>query len=128
MKANFWDNRILEPPEPCSNTIRSNTELLSLDNALNRSGIYPVLDTAKNVTCLAPNTAAFTKAGNPDKSLSQTDLIVALTFHTLPQPIYSEFITDGLTFKSLANLTVRVTQNSSGTWFNDAKLIQQNIL
>jgi len=121
-------HRVLEPPRPCSNTIRGINELESLDRALNRSGIWPVLNASPNVTCLAPNKAAFEAAGSPDSKLDQADLISALTFHTLPQPLYTNFLKDGMEIKSLANLTVRISVNDSGTYFNDAKVVRLNVL
>jgi uncharacterized surface protein with fasciclin (FAS1) repeats len=64
---------------PCSATIRSvSAALASLDNALNRSGLYPALDTSPNVTCLAPTSAAFKAAGSPDASLDAKPLGDAL--------------------------------------------------
>ncbi len=64
---------------PCSNTIRTlSSSLNGLDNALNRSGLYPVLDTSPNVTCLAPNNEAFKSAGSPEASLNQSALSSAL--------------------------------------------------
>ncbi len=64
---------------PCSNTIRTLSGSLSgLDHALNRSGLWATLDHSTNVTCLAPNDAAFQLAGSPDASLNQTALNGAL--------------------------------------------------
>jgi uncharacterized surface protein with fasciclin (FAS1) repeats len=77
---------------------------------------------------LAPNTEAFTKAGNPQDNLPQQQLQEALLFHTLPQPLYSNYLQDGDEIQSLGNLTVHITVNSSGIWFNDAKVISPNVL
>jgi hypothetical protein len=64
---------------PCSATIKSTSDVLrSLDSALIKSGLYPALDTAPNVTCLAPSTRAFGNAGNPEIQLNSTDLGGAL--------------------------------------------------
>jgi transforming growth factor-beta-induced protein len=80
------------------------------------------------VTCLAPNTNAFAAAGNPQTALEQSKLQQALLFHTLPQPLYSNYLVDGQEIMSAANLTVRITVNDSGIWFNDAKVISPNVL
>ena len=69
---------MLSPPQPCSTTIGSQQSLSSLDNALKRSGLYPVLDHAPNVTCLAPDTSAFKAAGSPDATLPPDTLGGAL--------------------------------------------------
>jgi transforming growth factor-beta-induced protein len=120
---------VLSPPAPCSRTIRTLGSTLSgLDDALNKTGLYPTLDHAPNVTCLAPNTNAFTNAGNPQTVLNASELSGALLYHTLPMPLYTSFLTDGQEITSLANLTVRVTVNDSGIWFNDAKVIGENVL
>jgi len=120
---------VLIPPQPCSATIRNVTsELSALDSALNKTGLYPTLDSAPNVTCLAPSTSAFNDAGNPQNTLNNTELSTALFYHTLPMPLYTEFLTDGMTITSLANLTVTVRVNDSGIWFNDAKVIGENVL
>lgn len=121
-------NSVLVPPAPCSNTIRPHAELSALDTALNRSGLYPTLDHAPNVTCLAPNTKAFAAAGDPQNSLAQEALSTALLFHTLPMPLYTNFLVDGQELTSLANLTVKISVNSSGTYFNDARVLEQNVL
>jgi uncharacterized surface protein with fasciclin (FAS1) repeats len=64
---------------PCSTTIRGIADnLKALDNALNRSGLYPALDTSPNVTCLAPSSEAFKNAGNPDSALEPSVLQGAL--------------------------------------------------
>jgi transforming growth factor-beta-induced protein len=77
-------DKVLIPPMPCSTTIQSpetvdaSSKLKALDDALVKTQLYPALDTAKNVTCLAPSTNAFQAAGNPQESLNSTDLTQAL--------------------------------------------------
>jgi transforming growth factor-beta-induced protein len=119
---------ILQPPLPCSRTIRPVEQLSALDTALNRTQLWATLDRAPNVTCLAPNTQAFAAAGNPQNTLNQSDLAQAILFHTLPQPLYTNFLQDGQEITSLGNLTVRITVNSTGTYFNDARVLAQNVL
>jgi len=121
-------NSVLTPPQTCSSTIRPTAQLSGLDVALNRTGLWETLDHLKNVTCLAPNNNAFAAAGSPQTQLDPQKLTQALLFHTLPQPLYSNFLYDGLEITSAANLTVHVTVNSSGIWFNDAKVISPNVL
>lgn len=50
------------------------------------------------------------------------------SFHTLPEVAYSNFLTDGMKFTSLQNATVTVTVKDNQIWFNDAKVIQPNVL
>ncbi|KAK1593174.1 fasciclin domain-containing protein [Colletotrichum navitas] len=120
---------ILEPPRPCSTTIRKLSDsLTSLMGALEKTKLWRTLDAKPNVTCLGPSTEAFDQAGNPEKSLGESELKGALLFHTLPEVAYSNFLEDGQEFTSLANLTVRVTVKDDQIWFNDAKVISPNVL
>ncbi|KAF2180608.1 FAS1 domain-containing protein [Zopfia rhizophila CBS 207.26] len=138
-KEGTWDggkfhiiDGLLDLPQTCSKTIRG-ASLSSLDNALNRSELWPTLDSARNVTCLGPSNAAFKAAGEPDASLNKSQLADALRFHTLPLVAYSDFLTDGQEFQTLANnMTVRVKVEGEGNdrqiWFNNAKTIDANVL
>jgi uncharacterized surface protein with fasciclin (FAS1) repeats len=87
-----------------------------------------VLDHFKNVTCLGPSDKAFRDAGNPDSKANVSALTSALAFHTIPMPLYSNFLKDGQTFKTLSNQTVRITIKSGAIYFNDAKVTQMNVL
>jgi uncharacterized surface protein with fasciclin (FAS1) repeats len=122
---------LLTPPDTCANTIRT-AGLASLDNALNRTGLWSTLDGAKNVTCLGPSNAAFKAAGDVDVKANETDLSDALFFHTLPEVAYSDFLYDGQEFTSLQKGTVRVRiEEGNGTraiYFNNAKVINANVL
>ncbi|PGH29058.1 hypothetical protein GX50_08190 [[Emmonsia] crescens] len=111
----------------CTDTIE-NQDLTSLTRALKRASLGPVLDTLRNVTCIGPTNAAFEQAGSPDEKADPSDLTKALTFHTLTEPVYTNFLTDGQMFTTVSNDTIRVTVNDTGIFFNDAKLIRQNVL
>ncbi|PVH71119.1 FAS1 domain-containing protein [Cadophora sp. DSE1049] len=114
-------------PDTCTKTIRA-WSLFSLDAALNRTGLSSILDHANNVTCLGPSDQAFLNAGSPDVKANVSALANALMFHTIPQPLYTNFLTDGQTFKSLSNATVRVTRKNGDIYFNDAKLTRSNVI
>lgn len=122
---------LLTLPTTCAKTIRT-AGLASLDNAFNRTKLWPALDRSKNVTCLGPSNAAFAAAGNPQTALNETALTGALLYHTLPEVAYSDFLVDGQVFKSLQNGTVRVKIEENGEnrtiWFNNAKVINANVL
>ncbi|CAO2655119.1 Nn.00g101830.m01.CDS01 [Neocucurbitaria sp. VM-36] len=121
----------LTPPTTCASTIRS-AGLVNLDNALNRSNLWPALDGGRNLTCLGPNDAAFRSAGTPDATLNSTALADALHFHTLPEVAYSDYLYDGQEFRSLQNATVRVRVVEDGgareIYFNNAKVLDANVL
>jgi uncharacterized surface protein with fasciclin (FAS1) repeats len=122
---------LLTPPQLCARTIR-NANLTSLDNALNRTRLWPSLDGSKNVTCLGPSNEAFIRAGSPDSKLNETALSDAILFHTLPEVAYSDYLYNGQEFRTLQNGTVRVRVEGEGqgrsVWFNNAKLINANVL
>lgn len=125
-------DNILTPPDLCNITIRAEG-LSDLELGLNRTGLWPVLDGASNVTCLAPTNEAFKNGGSPQRGLSEPDLADALKFHTLPEVAYSDFLTDGQEFTSLGNMTVRVRVKREGAeqpeiWFNNAKVVDANVL
>ncbi|KAB5554686.1 fasciclin domain-containing protein [Coniochaeta sp. 2T2.1] len=119
---------VLTPPAPCSNTIKSQDALQSLNTALTNAGLWDALDHTPNVTCLAPTNDAFSAAGNPETTLNSTDLTGALLFHTLPMPMYSPFLQDGMVLKSLGGADVTVTMVDGNIYFNDAKVISPNVL
>jgi hypothetical protein len=115
-------------PEICTQKIRA-WGLSSLDTSLNRTGPNSVLDHINNVTCLGPSNQAFLEAGSPDTKANISALTTALAFHTIPMPLYSNFLADVQTLSSLSNDSVRVTIMSGGVIiFNDAKVTQLNVL
>ncbi|OAX80841.1 hypothetical protein ACJ72_04823, partial [Emergomyces africanus] len=118
---------LLTLPQVCTNTIESQ-DLTSLARALKRASLGPVLDALRNVTCIGPTNAAFEQVGSPDEKADPGDLTKALTFHTLTEPVYTNFLKDGQMFRTVSNDTIRVTVNATGIFFNDAKLIKQNVL
>jgi transforming growth factor-beta-induced protein len=69
---------VLTPPAPCSNTIKGQGTLKSLDTALTNAGLWDALDHSANVTCLAPTNNAFQAAGDPQLTLNSTELSSAL--------------------------------------------------
>lgn len=122
-------SRVLAPPVPCSNTIRGLADNLeSLDVALNRTDLWPALNNHPNVSCLAPSDQAFSDAGNPEENLDEEDLRQALLDHTLEGPAYSNYLEDGMVMQTLSNKTVTVSVNDTGVFFNDARVVQSNVL
>ncbi|RDW57500.1 hypothetical protein BP6252_13760 [Coleophoma cylindrospora] len=114
-------------PEVCTETIQT-WGLSSLDDSLNRTGLSSTLDHLNNVTCLGPSDQAFLQAGSPDIKANVSTLTNALMFHTIPEPLYSNFLQDGQTFTSLSNGTIRVTLKDGDIFFNDAKVTQANVI
>ncbi|KAH6884601.1 FAS1 domain-containing protein [Thelonectria olida] len=121
---------VLLPPLACSTTIRSITkgQLSALDAALNKTELYPTLDTTKNVTCLAPSTSAFKAAGDPQTSLPKSNLTHALLAHTLKEVTYTTFLEDGMILETYDNSTVTVHIKGDDIYFNNAKIIEPNVL
>jgi hypothetical protein len=48
--------------------------LKTLSTSLADTGAYDSIDSARDVTCLAPSNEAFEDAGNPQKKLNKTEL------------------------------------------------------
>ena len=48
--------------------------------------------------------------------------------HTLPEVAYSSFLRDGQEFTSLNNATIRVRKMGGDIWFNDAKVLQPDVM
>ncbi|PGH26771.1 hypothetical protein AJ80_01535 [Polytolypa hystricis UAMH7299] len=114
-------------PETCTSTMKTQS-LTSLDRALVRANLGSTLDHLPNVTCIGPTNEAFEEAGGPDETASAEELTDALTFHTLTEPVYTNFLRDGQIFTTVSNDTVRVTVNDTGIYFNDAKLVKRNVI
>lgn len=123
---------VLTPPANCSSTARNSASispnLTGLDKALNKAGLWDTLDRSSNVTCLAPTTAAFNAAGNPEDKLDASALTNALLFHTLPLVTYTNFMADGQIIKSLSGELVKITLKDNDIFFNDAKVVAKNVL
>ncbi|KAG8670671.1 hypothetical protein FPOAC2_07480 [Fusarium poae] len=123
-------DKVLSPPRSCSNTVHTinDTRLVTLNSALIKAQLWPALDTSRNVTCLAPSTQAFKNAGSPDIKLSKSDLAGALLAHTLNEVTYSNYLRDGQVVGTLNNTEVRVSIRGNDIFFNNAKVIEANIL
>src|SRR6266480_2861315 len=108
-------------PQVCTTTIQTHN-LTALTRVLERAGLADKLDHLRNVTCISPSDEAFRNAGNPDVNDNPDELASGyVSYHTLTEPIYTNFLKDGQEFTSISNSTIRVTVNDTGTWFNEAK-------
>ncbi|KAF5984881.1 transforming growth factor-beta-induced ig-h3, partial [Fusarium coicis] len=123
-------DKVLLPPLSCSKTVQAadDKRLTALNGALIKAGLWPALDASKNVTCLAPSTQAFKDAGSPDVELSKEDLGGALLAHTLDEVTYSNYLRDGQVIGTLNKTEVRVRIIDDEIYFNNAKVIEANVL
>ncbi|KAM0233079.1 hypothetical protein ACHAP5_010546 [Fusarium lateritium] len=123
-------DQVLQPPRSCSATVETvkDSRLDALNGALIKADLWPALDASRNVTCLAPSTKAFKDAGNPDVALSKQDLTGALLAHTLDEVAYSNYLRDGQVIGTLNNTEVRVSIRGDDIFFNNAKVIEANVL
>ncbi|KAM5517682.1 fasciclin domain-containing protein [Fusarium oxysporum f. sp. phaseoli] len=123
-------DKVLLPPLSCSQTVQAadDKRLTALNGALIKAGLWPALDASKNVTCLAPSTQAFKDAGSPDVELSKDDLSGALLAHTLNEVTYSNYLRDGQVIGTLNKTEVRVRIIDNDIFFNNAKVIEANVL
>lgn len=96
--------------------------------SLDRTGLGAPLDITQNVTCLTPNDNAFLNAGSPNVTANITDLQDLIKFHTIVEPVYSNLLVNGQTFTTFSNQTVRVSLRDGAIFFNDAKVINKNVM
>jgi uncharacterized surface protein with fasciclin (FAS1) repeats len=123
------NDSFLTLPENCQSVMRDkNATLSSLAASLNRTNLWDTLNTFPNVTCLAPNNVAFSAAGSPQTNLGVNQLGEALKFHTIAGATYSPLLHDGLMLSSVNGAPIKVSVNGSGTYFNDAKVLQSNVI
>ena len=80
----------------------------SFRQSLNRTGLGTPLDITQNVTCFTPNDQAFLSAGSPEISGNITNLEKLVKFHTLIEPVYTNFMEDGATYTTFSNETIRI--------------------
>lgn len=95
---------------------------------LNRTGLGAPLDITQNVTCFTPNDDAFLSADSPEVKLNITDLERLIKFHTIVEPLYSNFLEDGQTYTTFSNETIRITIRDGDIFVNDAKIINKNVM
>jgi len=114
-------------PQNCQDTINE-IGLTSLAAAINRTDLWDDLDLSPNYTCLGPNNHAFTLADNPQTTLNQSSLHDTMELHTIPQPLYTNYLQDGQEYQTDDNQTVRVRIVNGEIFFNDAMVIQPNIM
>jgi uncharacterized surface protein with fasciclin (FAS1) repeats len=122
--------RILTLPKTCTDTMQDpDNGWTDLVTALTRTNLTDVLNNFANVTCLAPNNAAFKNAGSPEVSLTTDALATALKYHTLPGAQYTTGLKDGDVFPTASGGDVQVSIKSNGSiFFNDAMVLKSNVI
>jgi len=121
-------DRVLDLPKNCTNTMENESSLETLSESLEHTDVYEPIDFAFNVTCLAPNNAAFKAAGDPQERMNRSELNSMVLSHVLPQPLYPDHIRHGMELRSLGNTTVKVTLRGNDTYFNEAKVVKSGLL
>ena len=119
--------RFLTLPESCTSSLLQKN-LTGLSTALNRTDLGPTVDTTNNFTCIAPSNQAFLMSGNPQLHANIYNLSQMVSYHTIDQPVYGDFLQNGQIYTSINNDQIVVTVNDSGTYFNGAKIIERDIM
>lgn len=96
--------------------------------SLDKTGLGAPLDITQNVTCFTPNDQAFLNAGSPNVTANITELENLIKFHTIVEPLYSNFLQDGQTFTTFSNQTIRISIRDGEIFVNDAKIINKNVM
>lgn len=120
-------DKFLSLPLNCTDSIRR-WKMNSYRASLDRTGLGTPLDTTRNVTCFTPNDQAFSQAGNPNVTANITALEHLIKFHTVTEPLYSNFLRDGQTFTTFSNEVIRISVRDGEMFVNDAKIINKNII
>lgn len=120
-------DRFLALPQNCTDSIRR-WNMTGFRGSLDRTGLGAPLDITQNVTCLTPNDNAFLNAGYPNVTYNITQLQDLVKFHTIVEPLYSNLLVDGQTFTTFSNQTVRVSLRDGHIYFNDAQVINKNVM
>ncbi|KAN0069228.1 hypothetical protein V8E54_012857 [Elaphomyces granulatus] len=130
----LWDNGVyqvidqfLTLPDSCTSSLVAKN-LTGLSTALNRTDLAMTVDTKNNFTCIAPSDAAFLQSGNPQLQANIHNLSQMVTYHTINQPVYGDFLQNGQVYSSIGNDQIVVTVNISGTYFNGAKIITRDVM
>lgn len=120
-------HRFLVLPRNCQDTIIE-VGLTSLATAINRTDLWDDLNNSPNYTCLGPNDQAFTLADNPQVTLNKSSLHDTMELHTIQQPLYTNYLQDGQEYQTEENQTVRIRIVNGTIFFNNARVIQPNIM
>ena len=67
-------------------------------------------------------------SGNPQLHANIYNLSQMVSYHTIDQPVYGDFLQNGQIYTSINNDQIVVTVNDSGTYFNGAKIIERDIM
>lgn len=125
--ADIESTRFLSLPLNCTESIRR-WRMNAFRQGLNRTGLGGPLDITQNVTCFTPNDDAFLAAGSPEVRGNITALERLIKFHTVVEPLYSNFLADGQTYTTFSNETIRITIRGNDIFVNDAKIINKNVM
>ena len=80
------------------------------------------------LTCLSPTNQAFQEAGNPEITDSEDGLNSILDSHTIESVQYTTGLQNGQVLQSEADLPIIVTIKNGSMYFNNAKVIRENVV
>lgn len=100
----------------------------SFQGSLGRLGIGAALDVTRNVTCFTPNDEAFLAAGSPNINANAANLQAVIKQHTAQEPLYSNFLYDGQIIRTFDNTFIRVRLDGDQIFFNDAQVLNKNVM
>lgn len=64
----------------------------------------------------------------PDRAREEFEADRLTRSHVLKQPLYLDLIRDGMVLESLRNTTIKVTKKGDDIFFNNARVVQPNVL
>lgn len=123
-------NAVIEIPPPLWKQLSYNTGFDTLRVAVLRAGLLDGLDTTAGITLFAPYNYAFDNAGIDVNTTAIDVLTNVLSYHLVPQILYTTDIEDGMTVTTLQGGTLRLSHPDGSNKFgvNDANVAIPNVL
>ena len=105
--------------------------LSSADGAVLAAGLDTLVDTTKDLTFFAPNSAALEAIESDLSTMSTEDLAKLLSYHVVngTHPVgYSTRLLNGTVLKSLEGTDLKFTFKDNSIFVNSARVVQQDLL
>ena len=114
-----------------TNTILENAEedgnFTQLIDALNAAGLADTLNGSGPFTVFAPTDAAFEEANDTLAGIDEANLTDLLLYHVVAGDVMSMQLESGMTLNTLQGDDLTVIINETGTFINDAMVVQADI-
>jgi transforming growth factor-beta-induced protein len=127
-------DRVLIPPMNIVDTLYNDTRFSNVTQALNATGLNDTLNDTGPFTVFAPQDSAFAELNQTDweemlsNESERENLTRILQYHVVDGAIFSNDLNDGMTVQSLEGSNLVVIINETGTFVNNAMIVEPDIL